>query len=192
MAFTTYEWSVINRLYKVPVVNENQTRLLFQVISVISCVTVKRIPWASLSTFTSLRMNSSPTLFWPNRLYLCSYFISSPNITVRHEVSARPGRPLQLRRSRDLQVCGLHHWLAPWEESNCQTGAWTKDISYFVNFGAWWIVVKGLTAWVQLLQWDSLVINRKIYLNYLNLTTKWHLSIPCHHCPTKCFRNSNS
>ena len=147
MAFTTYEWSVINRLYKVPVVNENQTRLPFQVISHL-CVSVKRIPWASLSTFTSLRMNSSPTQFSPNRLHLSPYFISNPNFTVRHEVSARPGWPLQLRRSRDLQVCGLHHWLAPWEESNCQTGAWTKDIGFFFYFGAWWIIVKGLTAWV--------------------------------------------
>ena len=60
--------------------------------------------------------------------------ISSPNFAVRHEVSARPGRPLQFRRSRDLQVCGLRHRLAPWEEFNCQTGAFTS--ASFWPFGA--------------------------------------------------------
>ena len=124
LAFTTHDsWKICNwsRLHKVPV-NENQTRLLFQVISHL-CVSVKRIPWALHSTFTSLRMNSSPTQSSPNRLHMSPYFISSPNFTVRHEVSARPGWPLQLRRSRDLQVCGFCHRLAPWEEFNRQTGA---------------------------------------------------------------------
>ena len=156
--------------------DENQAQLPSQVIFHLLCFSEK-----DPMGFT-LHFHFAKNEFFTNTIltkqvaqHMSPCLISSPNFTVRHEVSARPGWPLQLRRSRDFQVCGLRHRLAPWEELNCQTGAWTKDISYFFNFGAWWIVVKGLTVWVQLLQWDSLVINRKIYLNYLNLTTKWGL-----------------
>ena len=79
-------WS---RLSKVPVVKEDRTHLPFQVISHL-CVSVKRTPWALHSTFTSLRMNSSPTQFSPNRLHSICPLIPSLAPILQYDMKCLP------------------------------------------------------------------------------------------------------
>ena len=96
----------------------------------LSCCSVRRIRWVLRSISTSPRMTSSRTLFSQNRLNPARpSTISRIIISVRHEVSARPWGSFQLRRPWNLQVCGLHHWLAAWQESHNKTGIWLQNYS---------------------------------------------------------------